>query len=771
MNHKQQAIPLKFTLSLLFLYVVVTKLFPFEIFYGQVLGPIDLLYHYEPWKSVLGKGFKFEIGSYTLSDQMDSVIPTLHFAFNKMKDYNIPWFSDQIQNGVPLFGPVRNEMKSLPLLLLGIILPFNWAWNLYLLLKVALGSLFYSILCREYKLNWYCIFWGLICFSLSSYSIQRLGIRYSTQYFILPMLFWLVIKNTNTYKASWLIFLSLAIAQMMLLGYPSISIMTYICLTLYSLFLALKLSGKVRANFLLRYMAASFGALIIVYPFFLETTRFFTDFDWSYRKEYWRFANELKYLTGFFSPYILESRESSQWIRKIVFFGTAPSLILMISVFLKDKSKNLYFFIYLTAGFIFICYKFPFSSNFFSLLPIVNTSMPNMFIIFIPFFGSVAVAIASHIIVCSDFRWRIFQILFLSIFIFLYLYYLVTLKGVGILSGRATLEIFTAFTLVVMLVFRSNKVALFISILFTLFQLSSMAKGYNRSIDTALFYPKSNLTNFLQQNVGDGKILVFGKALLANGHLPYDLNVVGGRGFFNHRTKRLYSLIDPNSFKSMPTQHIFKLHEKVNLGSIIEGIGIKYLLISQDEISNWEKIIKSRNLTGKYKLVFDEKVQVWENQKYAGRAYAVGTTKHEDINKLYDLVAADNFDFMQIGFFEPDVKKNPSVRNGKFVGKVTSLDKYKNINSQRYIVDFSHDGYLVIPDNYFKGWTATVSNKAVDINRINLNMRGIFVSAGRHEIRLVYNPTFGTAGPLYMLILAILILFSLNYVIIRFTKS
>jgi hypothetical protein len=52
--------------------------------------------------------------------------------------------------------------------------------------------------------------------------------------------------------------------------------------------------------------------------------------------------------------------------------------------------------------------------------------------------------------------------------------------------------------------------------------------------------------------------------------------------------------------------------------------------------------------------------------------------------------------------------------------------------------DAPHDGYLLLADTYYPGWTAYVDGVATPVHRANLSVRGIRIPKGRHEIRFTY---------------------------------
>ena len=69
--------------------------------------------------------------------------------------------------------------------------------------------------------------------------------------------------------------------------------------------------------------------------------------------------------------------------------------------------------------------------------------------------------------------------------------------------------------------------------------------------------------------------------------------------------------------------------------------------------------------------------------------------------------------------------------------------------SQRDIViavEAPHDGFLLLADTYYPGWTATVDGAPTPVIRANLSVRGVRIPRGRHEVRFAYEASGVTRG-------------------------
>jgi uncharacterized membrane protein YfhO len=50
------------------------------------------------------------------------------------------------------------------------------------------------------------------------------------------------------------------------------------------------------------------------------------------------------------------------------------------------------------------------------------------------------------------------------------------------------------------------------------------------------------------------------------------------------------------------------------------------------------------------------------------------------------------------------------------------------------------DGFVILADEYYKGWRATVNGSTASIYRANYAFRAVEVGTGNHEIMLSYDP-------------------------------
>jgi len=89
-------------------------------------------------------------------------------------------------------------------------------------------------------------------------------------------------------------------------------------------------------------------------------------------------------------------------------------------------------------------------------------------------------------------------------------------------------------------------------------------------------------------------------------------------------------------------------------------------------------------------------------------------------------------------------------------GAVAATDVRLTRDDLRFTVDAPGPGVVVVNEAFYPGWRAEVSGEATPIERVNALVRGVRVSAGRHDILMRFRPADGPL--LRWLLLASLIL-------------
>ena len=62
----------------------------------------------------------------------------------------------------------------------------------------------------------------------------------------------------------------------------------------------------------------------------------------------------------------------------------------------------------------------------------------------------------------------------------------------------------------------------------------------------------------------------------------------------------------------------------------------------------------------------------------------------------------------------------------------------REVNAQTLQVETSGPALLVVSDNYYPAWTATIDGERTPVLRANLAVRAVRVPTGNHEVRFEY---------------------------------
>ncbi len=141
---------------------------------------------------------------------------------------------------------------------------------------------------------------------------------------------------------------------------------------------------------------------------------------------------------------------------------------------------------------------------------------------------------------------------------------------------------------------------------------------------------------------------------------------------------------------------------------------------------------------GQFKLAHSGDVKVYENVDVQPRAFFV-TSEQTVTNDeaAISLMKSDQFDPSQAVVLIGSQKSN--LTNQPVTLSPSNLVTY---DPEHIVVDVDahQDGYLVITDAYYPGWTATMDDRPAEIDRADVLFRAIKVPQGQHRVELRYEP-------------------------------
>ena len=163
-----------------------------------------------------------------------------------------------------------------------------------------------------------------------------------------------------------------------------------------------------------------------------------------------------------------------------------------------------------------------------------------------------------------------------------------------------------------------------------------------------------------------------------------------------------------------------------------------------------------------------KEVDIYENTRALPRAWLASQATSLNAEQTLKTIRSDQlpdgrtWDPSRTALVEPEVNASVSATNGN--ARITLYEP------NRIAVNTEADGdaILILSENHYPGWRAYVDGKNVGVLRVNYNLRGVLVPAGKHEVTFVYRPKAVLLGVLLTGLIAVLLALWLGKADVRF---
>ena len=236
---------------------------------------------------------------------------------------------------------------------------------------------------------------------------------------------------------------------------------------------------------------------------------------------------------------------------------------------------------------------------------------------------------------------------------------------------------------------------------------------------------------------------------------PEPFRVAGEHFVLIPDSAALYQLEDPRGYEAMTferladTYAVWSIPQPISFNAIgdlqppfLSFLNIKYAIVpnSVSVSEGWREVMKDRS------------AKLFENTRVLPRAFVPRHVRYERTGApvLKGMKAAK--DFADVAWVEVPELRPHEIANGPGTLTIRRDGFGLSINAT-----MAADGWVVASQSAWKGWRAYIDGRRVQMRFANHAFLGVFVPAGRHQLRLQYLPesftrgrnvSFGTLGAL-----------------------
>jgi len=177
-------------------------------------------------------------------------------------------------------------------------------------------------------------------------------------------------------------------------------------------------------------------------------------------------------------------------------------------------------------------------------------------------------------------------------------------------------------------------------------------------------------------------------------------------------------------------------------------LGVKYVLEAKRGDLKDKIPTEIRFPSSLFRVVWeDDAWRIWQYKNALPRAiFATNYVVKENPQDLVDSIYNASVDLKHTVVLEEDPKFITTNGSGK--AEIISYD----VNAVKIRTQSDADGFVVLTDNYYSGWSATVDGQKTKVHRADYTFKSAFVPKGTHTVVFQYMPTSFMIGALTSLI-------------------
>lgn len=739
------------------LYVIFFVIFVFNfrvLLGGFTPSPLDgMIGLYHPFRDLYSpeypNGIPFK--NFLLTDPFRQLIVWKNLSIDLFKNGSLPLWNPYEMAGKPLLGNFQSGALY-PLNFIFILLPFKFAWSLYIIAAQIIGGVGMYFYLAYLKKKEYVRALGALVFIFSGFFIAWYewgNIGHAFAWFPLALLMCDRIANgkreaNKNYILNGVL-LGVIFSLSFLAGHPQTTLYFMGFVTLYLFFVNRFYLSK---QFLFYFSAiTTFVALCSIQIFqgiqFVRLSLRGEDQIFSSIEGWFvPYQNLLQFFAPDFfgNPSTLNYWGVFNYAEFIGYIGIPFLLLSLFSLYAK-KDRRLYFALALVVGGVVFA-----TNNFLSVLPydlsipIFSNMQPTRIMGFVSF-GLLMLGIYGFEILDNKLSLKKYLYVFgvsslLIVLIWIsVIFNLFQIEASNLITTKRNLILPTGLfvlTMLILLIYRIisvkqnhsllKKGAMIVLAGIVILDLLRFANKFTPFSDQKYFYPSTSSIEFLQRNVGQHRILSIDDRILApNTTTFYKIQNLAGYDplYLKNFAELIVASERGNSDVNLP-YGFNRIVSPKNLDSkVIDLLGVKYIL-SLGEINS-----------EKFELVATEgETKVYENKDVQERAFFVSEVKaSDDLEEGLDMI------------LDSDLRKTAIVKEDELevssskVFSVGRVDSYTITDSgARIQISNNGEGFLVVTDSYYPLVKAYIDGVQVKVYETNHALRGVIVPQGRHVV-------------------------------------
>jgi hypothetical protein len=773
-----------------------------SIFLGtKIAFPSNYLAHlYAPWSTTKFPGWETGIPNKPIGlDQVRFFYPLRTFINSEISHGRIPLWNPHVFSGYPQLANLQSAIFY-PLNLVYLIFPQIVAWSLLVVIQPVLGTLFTYLYLRSLTIKYFPALFGGLVFGFSGYMTvwsQENAVVGHVAIWLPLMLF--SIERVLKGKLRYITLLATSTAFSIFAGHFQTFFYEFILLLTYVFFsLAYRSSRKIKDSLLI-FGGIFLGILIGMIQILptLEIVQQSVRSITTAQSLLNTYLIPLPHLIHLIAPDATGNPGAYNFFgrgnyHETLFYVGIPALILAtfsIMKFLKNWPTRFFTMVFIMS--IVLASDFKFVRWIYENVPIINTFLPTRIYYLSTFSITVLSSIGLNNFLGSDRKKKymvvglLTSLTLIGILVVQYVIYgqenhLSNVEIAKVVGRRNLFLPALSIFLTALSLFFIKKTRLFLGAILaiTLFNLLYFFNKYEAIGERQFLYPKNPVFSYIKNSeshssrfisIGDPSInedISSQEALYSSEGLDPLFPVryaelvaaVKNHGQIPNDMSRVEATFHEISPEESMTKNTYRL-------KLMQIAGISTVVYYQGEQSERELLNRfppnlfSKNWQDNGWVGFQYNQSL--PRPYLVSDYKVATSPQDILNKLFSkendpskTVILEEDPYVDTSLEKPTIKNLSQIR----------LDSYSP-QEVTISTETSSPSLLVLSDNYFPGWQATVDGRATKIYRANFTFRAVSVPVGRHKIVFSYYPVmFYCGGFLSLVGLAML---ALTYVILK----